>query len=166
MTCAKWFFERGAHGRGGLGRDERPTNFTPLKGPAMSIGENKRIVREFMTLFERSAFAELLDMMAEEATWTIAGKPHLFAGAGVKTKGQMGSIWEGLYETLDGGLEMKVIGMVAEDDRVAAEVRSHATTKSGKIYDNDYHFLIVVRDGKIAQIKEYTDLMHAAEVFG
>lgn len=32
----------------------------------MSIGENKRIVREFMTLFERSAFAELLDMMAED----------------------------------------------------------------------------------------------------
>lgn len=132
----------------------------------MSTEENKRIVREFMSLFERSAFVEMLDMMAEEATWTIVGKPHLFASAGVKTKGQMASIWEDLYETLDGGLQMKVIGMVAEDDRIAAEVRSHATTKSGKIYDNDYHFLIAVRDGKIARIKEYTDLMHASEVFG
>jgi ketosteroid isomerase-like protein len=34
------------------------------------------------------------------------------------------------------------------------------------IYPNACQFLITVRDGTIARVNEYTDLMHAAKVFG
>nr|WP_275425954.1 nuclear transport factor 2 family protein [Salinicola peritrichatus] len=71
-----------------------------------------------------------------------------------------------LYASLQGGLKMEVVGMIAEDDRVAAEIRSYATTKTGKIYENDYHMIFRIRAGKIAEVKEYTDLMHATEIFG
>ena len=36
--------------------------------------------------------------------------------------------------------------------------------KNGKTYQNKYHFLMIVRDGKIHQVKEYLDTMHANEV--
>jgi ketosteroid isomerase-like protein len=36
--------------------------------------------------------------------------------------------------------------------------------KNGKTYQNLYHFLFVVRDGKIQSVKEYLDTMHAADV--
>jgi len=36
--------------------------------------------------------------------------------------------------------------------------------KNGKTYQNKYHFLLLVRDGKIQQVKEYLDTMHANDV--
>jgi hypothetical protein len=42
-------------------------------------------------------------MMTDDATWEVVGKPHLFAGAGVKTKTDMARIWPDLLERLDGG---------------------------------------------------------------
>lgn len=132
----------------------------------MSTQDNKQIVQTFMDLFEKSAISDILALMTDDATWEVVGKPHLYAGAGVKTKAQMSRIWPDIYQKLDGPLEMRVTGMIAEGDLVAAEVQSHALTKAGKVYANDYHFLITIREGRIAVVKEYTDLMHAADVFG
>ena len=132
----------------------------------MGIEENKHIVEVFCGHFEHAAIDDVLEMMSDDATWCINGKPHLFPGAGLKTKTEMAQIWRRLYASLNGGLRMNVVSMIAEGDRVAAEVRSHASTKSGKIYENDYHMLVRLRDGKVVEVKEYTDLMHAVEVFG
>lgn len=132
----------------------------------MSVQDNKHIVRKFFGYFELSDIDSVLNLMAEDATWWVNGKPHLFAGSGIKTKRQMEKIWHDMYSTLDGVLRMTLIDMLGEDDRVAAEVRSHASLKSGKVYENDYHFLVRLRDGKIVEVKEYADMMHAAEVFG
>lgn len=132
----------------------------------MGTTDNKRVVEAYMGRFARSDIDGVLAMMSDDATWTVVGKPHLFAGAGVRSKDEMGRVWRELYARLDGGLDMSVTGMVAEGEEVAAEVASHATTKDGRVYANAYHFLITVRAGKVARVKEYTDLMHAAEVFG
>jgi ketosteroid isomerase-like protein len=61
---------------------------------------------------------------------------------------------------------MQVINMIGEGDSVAAEARSYATTKTGKVYQNEYFILFKIRDGKIAVVREYTDLMHVQEIFG
>ena len=132
----------------------------------MSTLHNKCIVETFCSHFQHADIDDVLAMMHDDATWWVNGKTHLFSGAGSKTRAQMTHIWEGLYILLDGGLEMQVLSMIAEGEYVAAEVRSHATTKRGAVYENDYHFLFRIVEGKIAQVKEYTDLMHAKEVFG
>ena len=44
------------------------------------------------------------------------------------------------------------------------EVESDTETNTGRGYNNFYHFLIRVRDGKIASVKEYLDTMHANKV--
>jgi uncharacterized protein len=36
--------------------------------------------------------------------------------------------------------------------------------KNGKTYQNKYHFLFQVRDGKIQAVKEYLDTTHANDV--
>ena len=131
----------------------------------MSTDENKRIVMAFCAHFEHAAISDVLAMMSGDATWWIPGKPHLFAGAGLKTRTQMAQIWSDLYAGLAGGLRMEVVDMVAQDDRVAAQVRSHAVTRHGKRYENDYHILFRLHDGKVVEVREYTDLMHAIEVF-
>lgn len=131
----------------------------------MNISDNKGIVKHFCSHFEHSAIDRVLEMMHDNATWWINGKPHLFAGAGKKTKAEMKKAWHELYSTLQGGLKMEILAITAENERVAAEIRSYAVTIGGKVYENDYHMLFIIRDGKIAEVKEYTDLMHAVEVF-
>ena len=65
-----------------------------------------------------------------------------------------------------GGIDFTVHALTAEGDRVAAEVESHAPLVSGTTYNNHYHMLFEIRDGRIQVVKEYADTAHAREVFG
>lgn len=56
--------------------------------------------------------------------------------------------------------------MTAEDDRIAVEAESYGEMKNGKIYDNIYHFLFKLRNGKITEVREYSCSYTAHEVFG
>ena len=61
---------------------------------------------------------------------------------------------------------MEIKGITAQDNRVAVEAESRGTLKSGKVYNNRYHFLFEIENGRIAKMKEYCDTHHAADVFG
>jgi ketosteroid isomerase-like protein len=132
----------------------------------MSIEDNKQTVREYLAHFKNAAVTDLLDAMSEDATWWILGKPHLFPGAGNKSKADMERIWGSLFGRMKDGLEMTVIGIVAEGDKVAAEIRSHADLTDGRVYENQYHMLFTVRQGKIVEVKEYADTLLIANMFG
>jgi ketosteroid isomerase-like protein len=132
----------------------------------MKLQENKHAVLGFCAHFKRAAIADLLDGMSEDATWWILGKPHLFSGAGTKSKADMERIWGDLFRHMRDGLQMTVIGMVAEGDKVAAEIRSHADLTDGRSYENQYHMLFTLRQGKIVEVKEYADTLLIANVFG
>jgi ketosteroid isomerase-like protein len=53
------------------------------------------------------------------------------------------------------GIDFKIISMTAEDDRVSAEVEGYSTLRNGVEYNNVYHFLFTIQDGKIIRAKEY-----------
>lgn len=56
-----------------------------------------------------------------------------------------------------GAMKIDVLGVTAEGERVAIETKIHAAGKDGKDYDNGFHFLFVVRDAAIAEVREYMD---------
>lgn len=132
----------------------------------MSIQQNKQTVLRFCAQFGAADIDGAVSMMTDDATWRVVGKPHLYSGAATKTKTEMESVWRGMYAGLSEPLRLDVIDMLAEGDRVAAECRCHAVTMHGKIYANEYHMLFRLRGDQIAEVREYTDLMHAREVFG
>jgi ketosteroid isomerase-like protein len=105
-------------------------------------------------------------MMTDDATWWVNGKPDLFPDAGTRTKAQMADAWPRMLDLLDDALELIPQTLVEEGDRVVAQVRSRALTKRGKRYQNGFLFLFTLRDSKVAAVREYTDLIHAASVFG
>ncbi len=47
---------------------------------------------------------------------------------------------------------------------MAVEAESHGEHASGRLYNNHYHFLMVIRGGKVQEFKEYLDTEHAREV--
>jgi ketosteroid isomerase-like protein len=131
----------------------------------MSIEDNKRLVTQFTDCFERSDVDAMLALMADDVRWWINGKPDLFPITGTITKAEFEDINRGMAASLNGGMKMAVIDMVGEGDLVAAELQAHAVTKEGRIYDNGYHMLFTLRDGRIVAVEEYTDLMTVADIF-
>jgi ketosteroid isomerase-like protein len=132
----------------------------------MSVEDNKRVVREFCNHFKTSNADGLIDAMTDDATWWVNGKPHLFPSSGTKTKDESARMVHTMLSAYTEGLDMQIVSIIGEGDIVAVESRSHATTKSGKTYQNEYALLFTIRDGKIAKVREYTDLLHVLEVFG
>jgi ketosteroid isomerase-like protein len=61
-----------------------------------------------------------------------------------------------------GHMHVSILGMTAEDDRVAVEARSTgiANPQNGKQYANFYHLLLKMKDGRIILYKEYQDTLH------
>jgi ketosteroid isomerase-like protein len=127
----------------------------------MSAEDNKKVVLGFFENMNAGNGAAVLGALADSATWWVAGN---FALSGTKTKAQFAQLIGELGARIDGALRVTPVGVTAEGDRVAVEAESYARMKNGKTYQNKYHFLFVVRDGKIQQVKEYLDTMHANEV--
>ncbi|HZO82142.1 MAG TPA: nuclear transport factor 2 family protein [Candidatus Binataceae bacterium] len=127
----------------------------------MSAEDNKKVVLGFFENMNVGNGAAVLGALADSATWWVAGN---FALSGTKTKAQFAQLIGELGARIDGALRVTPVGVTAEGDRVAVEAESYARMKNGKTYQNKYHFLFVVRDGKIQQVKEYLDTMHANEV--
>jgi uncharacterized protein len=127
----------------------------------MSAEENKEIVLAYFA--QRSAGdARALDHLADSATWMIMAKGPM---GGTKTKAELKQILAQNTARFEEPVRLTVTGITAEGDRVAAEVQGYAKLKNGKTYENLYHFLFIVRDGKIQVGKEYCDFHYALEVF-
>ena len=130
----------------------------------MSLEANKKLVTEFLAHFKRKEVQPALDKMTDDATWWIGGKPALFPICGLKTKAEIGAILQSLVPPTKDGLAITPKGMVAEGDKVAVEAESLGVLGNGRTYNNEYHFLFTIRDGKISSVKEYLDTMHTADV--
>ncbi len=131
----------------------------------MSIEDNKRLIERFNAHFEHSDIDGAMALLSDDCIWWVNAKPHLFPVAGDQTKNEYAELMHEIHASLEGGMRREVVGMVAEGDRVAAELRVHAVTKAGKTYDNRYHMLYTIRDGRISGAREYTDLLAINEVF-
>jgi ketosteroid isomerase-like protein len=131
----------------------------------MSLEQNKRIAADFFARFDANDAAGALALMADDVTWWIAGKPEANPSAGDHSKAQMAQMFERMGKALNGGLRMKVKSAIAEGDRVALEVESRGELKNGRVYAQQYHMLVTVRDGKIALVKEYLDTQHVKDIW-
>jgi uncharacterized protein len=126
----------------------------------MSAEENKKIALAWFE--ERSAGnPRVFDRLADSATWMIMAKGPM---GGTKSKAELMEIVAQNTARFEVPIRLKVTGITAEGDRVAIEAEGYAKLKNGKTYENLYHFLFIIRDGKIQTAKEYCDFHHAFEV--
>jgi uncharacterized protein len=134
--------------------------------PAQDSGDrNRATALRFFDLFSASDIDGVLALMTDDATWRIPGKKELTPTAGVYTKERIGRLFRRMLENLSSGLRMTVLTSIAEGNRVALEVTSSGDLKNGRLYRQEYHFLMEFRDGKISAVREYLDTQHAYEVW-
>ena len=115
-------------------------------------------------LFEamNAADVERLDQLyADDFTlWTAGSMPI----SGTSNKEQALAGMKMIDQAFPDGIVFGITEMTVEGERAAIEAESSGVHVSGKLYHNQYHFLMVARDGRIVSFREYMDTMHANEV--
>lgn len=132
----------------------------------MSNEDNRRVAMAFFERYDAGDIPGALDLMAEDITYWLAGKPGSNATAGrAHSKAEMADIFRRMGGAMTGPLRMQVKGTVAEGDKVAVEATSRGELRDGRVYDQEYHVLMTIRDGKIAAAREYMDTAHVMTVW-
>jgi uncharacterized protein len=127
----------------------------------MSAEQNKQIVLDVLKNISTGNISKALASMADDGDWWVAGSLPV---SGSNTKAEMLKLLGGIATVFKGPFVIEPQAITAEGGRVAVEAISRADHTNGKTYRNEYHFLFVLKDGKIQQVKEYMDTMHANEV--
>ncbi|MCK9504279.1 MAG: nuclear transport factor 2 family protein [Porticoccaceae bacterium] len=130
----------------------------------MSNTNNKEIVAAFWQAFCESDVDRALSYLDDtDFTWWILGDPKNFCLAGSRNKAEFAKLLTGVLDVCPNGLKMTPSAWTCEGERVAMEAESYGYV-DGKLYNNLYHFLHIVRNGKICKVKEYLDTTHATQV--
>ena len=128
----------------------------------MSIeDDNIKTVTEFLTHFSSGSVENTMAMMTDDATWWVAGTMPI---SGTYDKPAFSKLLASVLDTCTQPIKITPHEFTAQHDRVALEAESYTETQNGRIYNNFYHFVFLVKNGKIAKVKEYLDTMHANSV--
>jgi ketosteroid isomerase-like protein len=136
----------------------------PLEA-GMSIEDNKALVLRFfseMNSQDPGRIRAALEMLAPDATYWIQGD---WRNGGTFTRDQVAEMVTTQTDVFTAPLALTVHGITAEGERVAVELETSGAFNDGRPYNNTYHWLFVVRDGKIAQVKEYVDTLYANRAY-
>ena len=131
----------------------------------MSIEANKRLVREAYQAVSAGDVEGFLGRLADDARWTMYGT-HRFARTFSGKADILANLFGPLGETLAGGIVIELSNLVAEGDVVVVEARGKSATKTGGTYNNTYCNVLTLRNGKIAEVREYLDTELVTKVFG
>jgi hypothetical protein len=131
-----------------------------VKAPSLEA-RNKALARRFVDAISRADVAAIVDAYAPDGTCWTAGTMPISGTFGVD---QVAAASRGVLTVFPEGLHFTIHAMTAEGERVAIEAESHGRHVSGKLYNNQYHFVLRARRGKIVEWREYMDTMHANDV--
>jgi uncharacterized protein len=127
--------------------------------------EPKQVLQRYLDALVVGDIDTIRDSFAEDATWTI------------KADLPIAGPWHGRDQIVDEFLST-VMGerfeagshvfefptMIADGDTIALEWHVSARNAASQPYENDYCGIFVMRDGKIAAVREYLDSRYAARV--
>lgn len=128
------------------------------------MNEARDVLVQYLGALTDGDVERIRGKFTEDATWRLHGDLPL---AGVR---------EGRDEILDflvsagalyapGTQDFTFGEITAEGERAVLEWRVRGVSaRTGLAYDNEYCGVFVVRDGRIAEVREYLDTQHAAQV--
>lgn len=127
----------------------------------MSIEQNVAVARRFYECFSAGDLDGVMATLNEDARFRVPGKPDELSSGGWYDKARIRRLFEFMTKRLKDGLHMDVLSVLADGDKVALEVVSEGELENGRRYNNEYFVLFTFADGKICEVREYNDTLHA-----
>lgn len=131
----------------------------------MSTERNKALASEFLGRFSANDLAGVMASFTDDATWWIPGRREQIPTAGQHDRKRIERVFAAMADAMKGGLAMTVKSMIAEGDEVAVEAQSRGELKNGRVYEQQYHFRMRFRDGKLCEVREYLDTQHVWDIW-
>jgi ketosteroid isomerase-like protein len=126
----------------------------------LNIVRNKHVVKEFFTAINEKHFERINELLHEELNWWILGNTQV-SGERDKRKVIIGIKYLHRYYN---SFKFDLMDMTSEDDRVSITAMTTGTSRKGNSYNNNYHFLIFIKDGQIIKVREYFDTDYAIKM--
>jgi len=123
---------------------------------------NRVLAQKVIEAISNDNWEYVNEVFAEDAVVWVAGSMPI---SGTHTKDFVIVAGKRTREGFPEGLSLTAKAMTVERSRVAIEAESLGKHISGKTYNNHFHILMEIKDGKVCTWKEYMDTMHANEVF-
>ncbi len=125
-----------------------------MSDPKIELEANKQLARDFMDAMSSGEAERILALYSDDVSvWTAGSLPF----SGLHDRSEVAALCKGLLGAFPEGLQFSIQSMTAEGERVAVEAEGLGTHANGKVYHQRYHFLLIIRDGKIVHMKEYFD---------
>ncbi len=129
----------------------------------MQTATNKQLLRNVFDETAKGNGKPFVDALAQNVVWRIIGTTSwskTFTGKGNVVKGLLVP----LNVQFEGNNTIVAHRILCDGDYAVVEARGRNRTKQGKVYENEYCWVIEMRDGKMANIVEYadTELMESA----
>ena len=121
---------------------------------------SKQAIRDYFEKM-RAGDPGTADLLTDDVTWWVPPSSP-FGGTHEGREAVVALMAQGihLYDPAT-PMQVDVREMVAEADRVCAQLVIRARTAKGEDYENHYHFAFQLRDGKICAVREYVDTLYA-----
>jgi ketosteroid isomerase-like protein len=129
----------------------------------MDLQENKEVALKFFDAMAKGELKQMDAMMTADATWWIAPSTNF---SGLYSKEEFLRMGAEVAHQAVGQRSYEFDYITAEDDRVSLSGRGILPLENGMVYRSEYHFLLFIRDGKIAAAKEYLDSSQLNDIFG
>jgi ketosteroid isomerase-like protein len=141
------------------------------------LEDNKVLARAFCERYTRGDWDGMTDLLAEDFRWKaptsqrrqspqLVNAPTLNESPGWTKAETVGIFRQTQQNCVDGRFDLTPVSFTAEEDRVAFEAVGYAVNRvNGRTYDNRYHHLLICRDGKIVELREYQDTLLLYDVW-
>jgi ketosteroid isomerase-like protein len=131
----------------------------------MGIAENKQVVLDFYEAGARGDMDACFALLADDIVWTNIGSTR-FSGTYNGKQALAENLLGPLFGQLKAGISSNIERLTAEGDTVVAQTSGTAEAVGGTSYNNTYCQVIQIRNGQIANVKEYMDTALIDSVFG
>jgi uncharacterized protein len=135
------------------------------RGAFMTIEQNKRAIAGYLERVNRGDKEAILECLTEDFVFQGMGR-HPDWVRYRWDRERFADAPREMSTRMKRPIQLKLLGMIAEGDRVAVQAESYCEMNNGKLYDNAYHFVFTLRDGKIAEVLEYCCTYTVVDVFG
>lgn len=131
----------------------------------MSTEDNKHLVRRWFDAVNHGSEQDILALLADDFQFkAMARRPEWIRYRWGRE--EFAAAPKAMSTVLKTPVVMEIVGMIAEDSQVAVEAQTDAELMNGKQYDNAYHFVFMIRDGLISEVREYCCSYLVEDCFG
>ncbi|SDB50856.1 hypothetical protein SAMN03159382_00555 [Pseudomonas sp. NFACC23-1] len=123
----------------------------------MENSKDLYVVLLYLKHMEAGDTGAALRLASDDATFWMPGP-------GTLNKAQLEAFFEQVGPMIK-SMVFTLHGITEQDGRLAVEATGEAQLSNGQIYTNEYHFLFIVKEGKIQLMKEYADTAPASVFF-